>query len=225
MRIPPLSRYVFGVHPGLRLCLSVGFGWAIFLLLPEAWGIAKRGGAGWIGMVVMFLSLLSAAVGGASADRLRARARINDPSLWVIQIFVVLAAIASLVEAGALLGKEPAGAASTLSLRIALAGGVVVASWMVVHFVFAVHYMHAYYGDRPARGVDAGGLIFPGGDLTPEFWDFVYFSLVIGMTCQVSDVQITGKHVRRVATVHGVLSFFFNTVVLALTVNFLVNAL
>ncbi|HYC14251.1 MAG TPA: DUF1345 domain-containing protein [Stellaceae bacterium] len=225
MRVTEFSRLMFGVHPALRLSVSIAFGWAIFLLLPDDWGIAKRGATGWIAMVGMFLSLLSFAVGGASADRLRARARVNDPSLWAIQILVILAAIASLVEVGALLGKEPSETASGLALRIALAGGVVVGSWLLINFVFAVHYMHGYYGDRPARGVDAGGLLFPGDDLTPDFWDFVYFSLVIGMTCQVSDVQITRKHTRRVAALHGVLSFFFNTVILALTVNFLVNAL
>jgi len=225
MRVAGFSRVMFGVHPALRLVLSAGLGWSVYLLLPEAWGIAKRGGAGWIAAVAFFLSLLSAAVGGARPERLRMRARINDPSLLAIQMLVVLAAVASLVEAAALLSKEPAETAAALALRVGLAGGVVVASWTLIHFVFAVHYMHGYYGDGPASGVDAGGLEFPGGDAAPDFWDFVYFSLVIGMTCQVSDVQITRKHMRRVATLHGALSFFFNTVILALTINFLVSAL
>jgi len=229
MRISGASHLIFGVHPGLRLALSMALGWAIYLLLPDAWGIAKRGGAGWIVAVALFLSLLSLAVGGAMPERLRARARINDPSRWVIQLLVVLAAVASLVEAAALLSKEEAETATGLALRIVLAGGVVVASWTLIHFVFAVHYMHGYYGDDPKDGIengaDARGLAFPGEEAAPDFWDFVYFSLVIGMTCQVSDVQITGRHMRRIATLHGALSFFFNTVILALTINFLVNAL
>ncbi|MBV8523262.1 MAG: DUF1345 domain-containing protein, partial [Acetobacteraceae bacterium] len=65
---------------------------------------------------------------------------------------------------------------------------------------------------------------FPGDQPLPDFWDFLYFSLVIGMTCQVSDVQITGRHMRRLAMVHGILAFFFNTVILAITVNLVVNA-
>ena len=78
---------------------------------------------------------------------------------------------------------------------------------------------------EPAPGPDdAGGLLFPGNVQIPDFWDFFYFSLVLGMTCQVSDVQITGKHMRRLASMHGALSFFFNTVILALTVNLLVSA-
>lgn len=225
MRVAGISRLVFGVHPGLRLLLSIALGWSTYLLLPDAWGIARRGGAGWIVAVASFLSLLSAAVGGAKPERLRARARINDPSLLAIQILVVLAAVASLVAAAALLSKEPAETITGLALRVALAGGVVIASWTLIHFVFAVHYMHGYYGDGPASDVDAGGLAFPGGEVAPDFWDFVYFSLVIGMTCQVSDVQITRKHMRRVATLHSALSFFFNTVIFALTINFLVSAL
>ena len=73
---------------------------------------------------------------------------------------------------------------------------------------------------RRAKGV--GGLIFP-GDEEPDYWDFFYYSLVVAMTAQVSDVQITSKVIRRAVSVHGVLSFFFNLTVLALTVNMLSN--
>ena len=71
-----------------------------------------------------------------------------------------------------------------------------------------------------ARGNDdrTGGLIFPGNE-EPDYWDFLYYSLVVAMTAQVSDVQITNKRMRRLTTVHGVVSFFFNVIVLALTVN------
>jgi len=227
MHIVGFSRLISNTHPGLRIVVSGAIGWVVFLLLPENLGIARRGGAGWIVAVAVILLLLSAAVGSATPERLRALARINDPSRWLIQILVVLAAVASLAEAAALLGKEPTETAAGLALRVLLAGGVVVASWTLIHFIFAVHYMHGYYGDDPTddgTGGDAGGLAFPGDDPAPDFWDFVYFSLVIGMTCQVSDVQITSRRMRRIATVHGALSFFFNTVILALTINFLVNS-
>ncbi|MGE5203251.1 MAG: DUF1345 domain-containing protein [Acidobacteriota bacterium] len=225
MRIAGLSILARDIHPGLRLVLSGALGWAAYLVLPEAWGIAKRSATGWIAAAALFVALLSLAVGGATPDRLRARARVQDPSRWVIQFLVILAGVVSLAAVAALLSKEQGETAAVLVLRIALAGGVVVSSWTLIHFVFAVHYMHGFYGDRRAIGIDAGGLEFPGGDGAPDFWDFVYFSLVIGMTCQVSDVQITGRHLRRLATLHGALSFFFNTVILALTVNFLVNAI
>ena len=89
-----------------------------------------------------------------------------------------------------------------------------------MHTIFALHYAHEYYGER--RDGVVGGLNFP-GDQSPDYWDFFYFSVVIGMTSQVSDVAITSPTIRRVATMHGVLSFFFNVTVLALSVNMVSN--
>jgi uncharacterized membrane protein len=78
--------------------------------------------------------------------------------------------------------------------------------------IFAMHYAHVFY-EQPE-----GGLIFP-GEGEPDYWDFLYYSIVIGMTCQVSDVQVATPELRRLTQVHGVLSFFFNTVILALAVG------
>ena len=106
-----------------------------------------------------------------------------------------------------------------------LAGLAVGASWMVTHTTFALHYAHHFYGDGPAPGAadDRGGLAFPGGEL-PDFLDFLYFAFVVGMTCQVSDVQVTTRPMRRLTLLHGVLSFFFNTIILALAVNLLASS-
>jgi uncharacterized membrane protein len=85
-----------------------------------------------------------------------------------------------------------------------------------MHTMFALHYAHEFYGE----GADdrKGGLVFPGNE-DPDYWDFLYFSLVVAMTAQVSDVQITSKTIRRLTTMHGTISFFFNATVLALAVN------
>ena len=93
-------------------------------------------------------------------------------------------------------------------------------SWTTLHVIYAVHYAHIYYDptERKDDGKVRGGLEFP-GTKEPDYWDFVYFSFVVGMTCQVSDVQITARHLRHLATAHGVVSFFYNTVVVALAVN------
>jgi uncharacterized membrane protein len=108
---------------------------------------------------------------------------------------------------------------SVLALHLALAALTIIGSWLLVHTIFALHYARAYYQnhqtlqDRKAEGLD-----FP-SDLEPDYWDFLYFSFVIGMTSQVSDVEITSRPMRRLALGHGVLSFFFNTTILAMSIN------
>ena len=85
-----------------------------------------------------------------------------------------------------------------------------------MHVMFALHYAHEFYGE--GKDDRNGGLVFPGNE-EPDYWDFLYYSLVVAVTSQVSDVQITSKTMRRPTTVHGVVAFFFNVIVLALTVN------
>ena len=96
---------------------------------------------------------------------------------------------------------------------IAIAMVTILVSWAFVHTIFALHYAHEYYGERGDHAI--GGLTFPGRQ-PPDYWDFLYFSLVIAMTSQVSDVVITSKVIRRIVTVHGALAFFFNVAVFAL---------
>jgi uncharacterized membrane protein len=96
----------------------------------------------------------------------------------------------------------------------------VIFSWTLVHTVYGLRYAHAFYGDSDEPDVNrhAGGLVFP-SDRRPDYFDFAYFSFVIGMTCQVSDVQITSRRMRRITLFHSVLSFGFNTMILALLIN------
>jgi uncharacterized membrane protein len=95
-------------------------------------------------------------------------------------------------------------------------------AWIFANVVWAFHYAHLFY-DPTSSGKDRGGLSFPGG-APPEFSDFCYFSLVVGMTFQVSDVQITSPHLRKIAMAHGMVAFFYNLCVLALTVNLVAGA-
>jgi uncharacterized membrane protein len=106
--------------------------------------------------------------------------------------------------------------------ELTLATVTIVLSWAAVHTTFALHYAHEYY-----RGAKPGGLQFPSGDRheSADYWDFVYFSFVIGMTAQVSDVGITDKTIRRTATVHGIISFVYNTALVALMVNIAASAI
>jgi uncharacterized membrane protein len=214
------------LFPGRRLLICVVLGAALFLALPPGWGLATRGGLAWIAAVGGFWTLTLVTLVDCSPKRLRARVRAQDSGPLLILVLVILASMASLIAVTVLLHKQEGETAAALGLRVALVAGVVIASWLLTHLVFALHYAHRYYGDGPEPGpADAGGLLFPGGTSEPDFMDMLYFSLVIGMTCQVSDVQITGRHMRRLAAMHGVLSFLYNTVILALTINLLVNAI
>jgi hypothetical protein len=115
------------------------------------------------------------------------------------------------------------GAAHRGGPQLTLATITIALSWAMVHTTFALHYAHDYY-----RGATPGGLAFPGADAKneePDYWDFVYFSFVVGMTAQVSDVGITDKTIRRTATAHGIISFIFNTALLALMVNIAASAI
>ena len=155
------------------------------------------------------------------SKQIRKQAQVEDGSRFIIFAIVLVATLASLLAVGSLLiqEKDP-----HKLLHIAVAIPSMLFSWSLVHTIFTVRYAHLYYGDHkekenaPARGLD-----FPDEESTPndnpDFIDFAYFSFIIGMTFQVSDVEVTSKAMRRIALFHGLLSFGYNTVIVALTIN------
>jgi uncharacterized membrane protein len=148
-------------------------------------------------------------------------AKLQDASRTVIFSLVLVGACASLFAVAFLLGTAKGTTGARLGEHVGLAAFTVVHSWFLIHTVFTMHYAHAYYRTDPdERGRHGAGLNFPGEeDDEPDFIDFAYFSFVIGMTFQVSDVAITSKLIRRLSLVHALLSFLFNTVILALAIN------
>ena len=157
----------------------------------------------------------------ATHQQMRRQAQLEDYSRWAILIFVVTGAIASLSAIVFMLKESTASLnASLLTEHVVLSAIAIICSWLLMHTMFALHYAHSYYysGFQSPTESWVGGLDFP-GEKQPDYWDFLYFSLVIGMTSQVSDVQISSRSLRRQALVHGVVSFIFNTVILALSIN------
>jgi uncharacterized membrane protein len=151
-------------------------------------------------------------------DEIRAVARRQDVGRTVIFIFVIIVACAALFAVAFLIrsGKPEE---QHLSIHLLLALATIMLSWLLMHAVFGLRYAHRFYDDSAIDAEKhAGGLKFPEEDL-PDYRDFAYFSFVIGMTCQVSDVDVTSREMRRLALLHGILSFGFNTVILALTIN------
>lgn len=213
------------VAAGGRVLLCAAAGVIVVALLPETLRLSIRLASGWVVGVALFLGITAFIIAGAPPERVRRRARLVDPRRWVILAIIVAGAAVSLVALGFTLRPGGHENAAALAARLALAGLTVIASWTVTHTVFALHYAHHYYGDGPAPGdEDRGGLAFPGNE-EPDYWDFLYFSFVVGMTCQVSDVQVTSRAMRRITLMHGVLSFLFNTVILALSVNLVAGSL
>jgi uncharacterized membrane protein len=198
-------------HLHSRLLISAAFGAAVALaLLAFPLRTTTRLLVGWDAGLVLYLVLCCWTMAHASIANIRERAAIDDEGAIALLVLTTAAALASLAAVVVELDHAPDWK------RLTLGVATILLSWTFMHFIFALHYAHEYYG----AGADdkVGGLIFP-GDEDPDYWDFVYYSFVVAMTAQVSDVQITSKAIRRLTTVHGAVSFFFNVTVLALSVN------
>jgi len=195
----------------IRLIAAAAFGAAITVaLLTMPMRMPTRILLGWDAGVLLYLVLLWRVAANASVTRIRHRACVDDEGAMALLLLTTAAATASLAAVIAELGHSPG------SLQISLGVGTVLLSWLFMHVIFALHYAHEFYGQGRDRQI--GGLIFP-GDEDPDYWDFLYYALVVAMTAQVSDVQISSKTIRRMTTVHGAVSFFFNVAVLALGIN------
>jgi len=206
--LPLPVRVVYG-RPRTFIAIAVGI--LVFFLLPEARRLPTRMLVAWDVFAALYLVLAYAMMLRCDTSHIRRSAVMQDDGRFLLLLLTALGAFASLAaivfELGASKGN-PAG----LTLAIV----TIALSWTTVHTAFSLHYAHEFY-----RNKKPGGLQFPSGDthVEADYWDFVYFSFVIGMTAQVSDVGITDKIIRRTATVHGIISFVFNTALIALMVN------
>jgi len=204
----PFARF-WRLH--IRLFVSASFGLAVtLLLLATPWHLPTCILAGWDSGVALYLALIFRIMAHWPIDRIRQRACVEDEGALALLVLTTASALASLAAVISELGHAPS------AYRVALGAVTILLSWTFMHVIFALHYGHEFYGEGSDERT--GGLDFPGNE-EPDYWDFLYYSLVVAMTAQVSDVQVTSKKLRRLTTVHGVVSFFFNVVVLALTVN------
>jgi uncharacterized membrane protein len=203
-----------------RLIISVALGLITMLVLPGSLTAVTRMLIGWdLGLLIYLAAAAVMMSRCSSVSEMQNNAAAQDEGAFVILILTVVAAIASLGAIFAELATIER-ASSGYGLYIALAIGTVLVSWTFTHTIFALHYAHSFYGEHLRKS----GLKFP-GEGQPDYWDFIYFAFVIGMTFQVSDVAITHKSIRRTVVAHGALSFFFTTAVVALTVNIAANVI
>jgi uncharacterized membrane protein len=183
------------------------------------WRLETRLLTGWDVGIALYLALVFQTMGRSNTHTMRRRAAEQDEGRLTMLVLTVAAALASLAAIFAELGGSVGPTGSRPPANVTLAAFTILLSWAFIHTIFALHYAHEFYDET-----DGGGLAFP-GDREPDYWDFVYFSFVIGMTSQVSDVAITSKLIRRTAAAHGVVSFVFNVALLALTINLAASAL
>lgn len=155
-----------------------------------------------------------------TAKQIRIQSKVQDPNRSIIFIIILICTLASFLTVLLMIVTKKSGeSGGSWRLFIAVAG--MLFSWLLIHTSFTLRYAHIFYGDHKTNpNTHAGGLEFP-GDSLPDYLDFAYYSFVLGMTFQVSDIQITSKRFRRLALLHGLISFIFDTTMIALTINIL----
>ncbi|MDB5512740.1 MAG: hypothetical protein JWR08_2223 [Enterovirga sp.] len=198
-------------RPRLLVAAALAFG-AVFLL-PDTRLSSRFLMAYDIGVVAHIVLVWTMMTLSSHAD-LQRRADQEDVGAVVVLVLTVAAALVSLVAIGAELHGVKAVTDNSEGGRIGLAAGTILLSWLFVHTIFALHYAHDFY----AGETDREGLKFP-GEHRPDYWDFMYFSFNLGAAAQTSDVQIESARTRRFVLAHTILSFLFNTTVLALAIN------
>lgn len=203
-----------------RLIISTALALLTLVVLHGTATIPTQIVAAWDVFAFAHIALALFVVSTKDPYEMRRNARLQDASRTFLFVLVVSATTVSLFAVFILLGTSKNLPQGHFAVHVALSIAAIVLSWTLVHMLFSLRYAHLYYIDarKLERDKIEGGLLFPGDD-NPDFLDFVYFSFVIGMTCQVSDVQIASQRMRRLATLHGLIAFAFNTAILALFVN------
>lgn len=214
-RFHKLPRPVRAIYARPRTAISIVVGIITYMLLPDSLRQITRLLISWDSAIGLYLILAFTSAFPSDLARIKRMAALQDDGRFLILMVTALGAFASIAAIVAELAAGHRGAPELILSTITVA-----LSWATVHTTFALHYAHEYY-----RGGSSAGLKFPGDDEAPDYWDFVYFAFVIGMTAQVSDVGVTDKIIRRTALAHGVISFVFNTALVALMVNIAASAI
>jgi uncharacterized membrane protein len=214
----------------VRLSVIHRFGCALtaallaFAVQPAEWSGGLKFLVSWDVGAALYLSLVWAVIAESDASETRLRARSQDVAAYVIFIVVLVAAYASTAAIAVLLDDAKGLAGVQKVAHVALSVVALLSSWFLIHTLFSFHYARRFYSSHEDPDAEPRGLNFPGrGD--PDYFDFAYYSFVVGMTSQVSDVSVTAHHMRRLTLIHGILSFIFNIAILALAVNIIVGVI
>jgi uncharacterized membrane protein len=204
-----------------RLLVAIGIGLLVTYVIPYRFGAAVRAIAGWDAAAFSMGALAWALIFryGADVKQTRRLAAEEDPGRGAVWVIVILASIFSLFATVVVLRGAHVCAAEQRPTFIALSLGAVASAWALTHTAYTLRYAHLYYRDD---GDGEGGLNFP-DEQPPAYLDFAYFAFTIGMCFQTSDVTITSRQIRRATMAHAVLSFTYNTAILATAVSLVVG--
>ena len=221
----PLRRtaHIFRSRPNLTAAIAVGLAvWVGLVLAPEALRWSTISVLAWDAGSLWFVVSMLRHMRAREAADMEAAADRQDEGQGMILALVLLACVASLASVAAEMGLAKGEHGLMKIARVALAATTVAGSWFMVQLIFALHYAHEFYSpdDLPGPRGRAEGLNFP-GDQDPDYWDFLHFSVVLGAASQTADIAFTSKPMRRLGTLHSLIAFTFNTVVLALSINLL----
>lgn len=210
----PSSAFRRFVHARTRLLIALAAGLVLFLVLPQDMRFATKTLLAWDLTALAYIVMTLIMIARSTVDTCYVRAAYYDEGDWIILLVVVVSASASFATIFSELAvlKTPHG---SLWHALVLTGATVALSWTFTHLVFTLHYANIYY--RPDDD-GPGGLEFP-GDRPPDYRDFLYYAFVIGCAAQTGDVGTVSPAMRRITLVHGIVSFVFNTAILALTIN------
>ncbi|MBS1735448.1 MAG: DUF1345 domain-containing protein [Bacteroidetes bacterium] len=205
----------------LLFCTAIGIICYLFSLFLHI-DLLTQVMIGWLTFSLSFIILGWTIFTITSPQQIRNQAKIQDPNRSLVLLLVVVATCASFLAVILLMStKKQNNQSENYHMAIAIAS--MISSWLLIHTIFTLRYAHLYYEDHKTNKDSAAeGLEFPGNE-QPDYFDFAYFSFVLGMTFQVSDVQISSKRIRHLALFHGLLSFSFSTIMIALTINVLGN--
>lgn len=188
-----------------------------YLVLPDGLGLLRRGLIAWDIGVVGFLLMTLHLFLTRDSNQMPALAEAQEEGQWAIFWISLLAGAASFFAVTSELSGLKDLPGQSRAISVVFVSATLLLSWVLAHVAFALRYAHEWY-DTDANSRLRRGLDFP-GDTHPDYMDFLYFAMVLGMTFQVSDVQITARRPRRLALLHGFVSFLYNTIIVALTVN------
>ena len=213
-----ISLKYLGTRP--RLFISIVFATVISFFLPTELQLSARILCIWDTGMFCFLGSTWLLMSRTPPKTVRQKAQEEDVGRLIILSLIMASATFSITAIVFLLKDTKTTTGLILGLHLLLSIGTIVGAWLLVHTIFALHYARSYYqdGHLSLEECQLQKLNFP-NELEPDYWDFLYFSFVIGMTSQVSDVTIISRQIRRLSLYHSVLSFFFNTSIVAMSIN------